>query len=110
MDVACVTAKHEHRTAVHIGRMMISRSWWSARRERSAPRFVLDIEPYQIVQHTFAIVAAKHIDGIFVRDYGVLAAPRPNKLIAFEHSFPLQNRFRGREIERQRILASARRR
>jgi len=98
VNVARVTAENEHAALMHDGRVVISGRRWVARRECPAPGFVLAVKPKEVVEHGFPIVAAKDVDGIFVRDNRVFAASCSNKFIAFWHSTPLVHGFEGSEI------------
>ena len=70
---------------------LICSSPWSRRSPRdksSSPTFFFDVENEQIIEHTLAIVAPEHVDGILVWHDGVLGPPEAHELSAFGHFRP----------------------
>lgn len=60
--------------------------------------------PRHLLQHIVAIVAAKHINRVLIRDDGVLIASFAHELVTLGHPLPLQNRVHRREVQHQRRL------
>lgn len=75
MYVAGVAAEYQHRALVHHGRVMVAGCGRLPSGKCILPRFILHIETDQIVQHSFAIIAAEYVNCVFVGDDCVFASP-----------------------------------
>ena len=110
MDVSGVAAKNVHGLAVNNSTMMVPRSRWSTGGRGATPRLLLDVKPQQIIEHSFAIVTPKDINGIVECDCGVFRSGCPDEFVAFGHSPPSIDNFKRAKIKSQTIGGTLRRR
>ena len=89
MNVTSEATKYKHGWAIDHSRVIISRCWWKASVESTAPRLFSNIKSKEVIEHPLAIVSAKDIDGIFVGNYSVLAPTVTNEACTFWQKGPL---------------------
>lgn len=92
MNVAGVTAEYQHRALVHYSRMMVAGCGRLPSGKCILPRLILHIETDQIVQHSFAIIAAKYVNCVFVCDDCVFASPIIRIVVIHSHEMSVRTR------------------